>query len=173
MTKPQLKAIDPTTGEIFAPFFRTPHNYDRDSASQTSGLACDPADSCTQQHHAEDADINELVRRFGLGQPMPTNLQMPQHGDFSDVTDFQTALNLIRQAEAQFMTLPPDVRDRFNHDPGRLISFLENPNNREEADRMGLLAKPREKSRDGNELPLRVVIESAPGTPPANGETKQ
>lgn len=52
-------------------FFRTPYNYDKDDVSRETALNTwiDPETgeeltSQTQQHHKEECDINEIVRRF-------------------------------------------------------------------------------------------------------------
>ena len=89
-----------------------------------NALYCDDK-SLTQQHFAEECDINEIVRRFGLTGTVPEDYRAPQYGDFSEVTDYHTALNAVRAADAAFMELPADLRYRFSNDPARLIAFLE------------------------------------------------
>jgi phage internal scaffolding protein len=73
---------------------------------------------------------------------------MPLTGDFVDVPDFQTALNLVISAQDEFMKVPADVRARFNNDPGELMAFLEDDKNRDEAIKLGLVNAPPEKTRD-------------------------
>lgn len=119
---------------------RAPFAYDVDQASLDAGLAND-LPSLTQQSFAEDADINTIVERFGLTGQLPEALP-PQYGDFSGVVDFQTAMNAVRVAGEGFMTLPAQLRARFENDPSRLISFLEDPGNRDEAISLGLVNKP-------------------------------
>lgn len=120
------------------PFLRTPFNYDRDAASNESGLSCQD-ESLAIQSAAEEANINTIVRRFGLTGQMPAQVAMPRSGDFTNVPDFHTAMNLIRQAEEGFMQVPADVRARFGNDPQRFMDFLEDDGNREEAIKLGLL----------------------------------
>ena len=45
-------------------------------------------------------------------------------GDFTNIPDFHTAMNLVRQAQEEFVRIPADVRARFNNDPGRFMEFL-------------------------------------------------
>jgi len=130
------------------PFFRAPWNYDRDQASRETGLAMDGSDGRTQQQFAEECDINTIVRRFGLDGELPSTVATPLSGDFTGVVDFQTAMNLVRKAEESFATLPARLRSRFNHDPGELIAFLDDPRNRSEAEQLGLVALPPERPRD-------------------------
>lgn len=136
--------IDTNTGELMELILRTENNYDRDEASYVSGLKCQD-ESRTQQQFAEEADINTIVRRFGISGIMPADFGMPQSADFSEtITDYHTALNLIRRADEDFMQLPGQLRERFQNDPQRLIDFIENPANLEEARELKL-AKPAEK----------------------------
>lgn len=142
---------------------RAPFAYDADAVSLENGLACDPDESKTQQSAEAECNINEIVRRFGLTGEMPENFVMPQWGvDATGALDFHAAMNAVREAEAAFMTLPAEVRVRFGHDPGSLMSFLEDEKNRDEALKLGLLAKPPEKTRDVvqavDELAQKLVV---------------
>lgn len=132
-------------------FLRTQFNYEPDKIRLDSALFCDaedPEDNRTQQQFKEESDINEIVRRFGLTGEMPDNPRVPQYGDFEEVTDFQSAMNAVRQAEEGFMELPADVRARFANDPQRLMDFLADEANRDEARKLGLVRLPPEVPRD-------------------------
>lgn len=123
--------------KIVKPFIRTPYNYDREAASAETGLLCvEP--SLAVQSQKDDADINVIVRRFGLTGTLPENVRVPTYGDFSEVVDFQSAMNVVRQAQEAFDELPSDVRLRFNNDPQRLIEFLNDEANLDEAVRLGI-----------------------------------
>lgn len=63
------------------------------------------------------------------------------YGDFSDVDDYHTMMNKIISAQEAFQELPVNIKKRFDQDPGKLIDFLNNPENREEAERLGLVNK--------------------------------
>lgn len=143
-------------------FWRSGYNYDRDAASLETGVVCDPEEDKTQQQFAEESDINTIVRRFGLTGEMPSDLRAPVSGDFTGVTDFQTAMNAVRQAEEEFMRMPAEMRYRFSNSPQRLLEFLEDGNNREEAIKLGLIPKPRELTRAGDPVP-GVVPGVVPG----------
>lgn len=129
-------------------FLRAPFNYDVVAASDAAGLACDPDDCFTQQSFREECDINEIVRRFGLTGELPENLAMPVSGDFTGISDFQEAMNVVRRAEEEFLRVPAELRARFNNEPGRLVAFLADDKNREEAVKLGLVNPPVEKPRD-------------------------
>jgi len=135
-----------------------------DGSEIQAGLdACyrDETPSLTQQQFAEEADINTLVRRFGLdAQPMPIAPFNPEdYGDFTDVPDLRTALDLVNDAKNRFMALPPKLRARFHNQPGELWAFVNDPENGDESVRLGLLARASD------------VVTSQPETdaPPAGG----
>lgn len=121
-------------------FCRSPFNYSTDDVSRETGFSSDKP-SLTKQSFREECDINTIVRRFGLTGEMPSPLS-PQFGDFSEVVDFQTAMNAIRRAGEDFMTLPASLRSRFDNDPSRLIAFLEDKANFDEAVKLGLVNSP-------------------------------
>lgn len=121
-------------------FLRTPYNYDRQAVSDETGLKCEDPPR-TVQDGKDDADINVIMERYartGQFQP-PANL--PQYGDFTSVSDFQSALNLVIQAESGFMQLPAKLRSRFHNDPAALLAFLDDPGNLSEAQELGIVPK--------------------------------
>lgn len=121
------------------PTVRQAFDYDTDQVSQATGMEFDPEEGRTQQSFRDEVDINTIVERFGLTGELPDNMRLPQSGDFTGITDFHTAMSAVRQAQEQFMQLPGAMRERFNHDPQRLLSFLEDPGNLEEARKLGLV----------------------------------
>lgn len=129
-------------------FVRGFNNYDVDEASAKAAVSIAPEERMTQQQFKDECDINTIVRRFGLTGVVPQNFAMPQSGDFTGVTDFHTAMNVVRASQEAFMTLPGEVRARFANSPQRLMDFLHDPQNRDEAIRLGLAQKPAEVPRD-------------------------
>lgn len=139
-----MDILDESTGELitreFVPVFvRSENNYDMFAASQASGLECRDA-SRTLQSQAEEADINVLVRRFGVTGEVPITKRMPSYGDFTGTNDYRTALEMVMQAEDSFMQVPAEIRARFHNDPGAFADFCENPANLDELRKMGLAA---------------------------------
>lgn len=143
-------------------FFRTPYNYDRDAASVESGISFDQAENQTQQHFAEECDINTIVRRFGVTHELPASFRAPAYGDFTGVDDYQSALNAVMEADRAFMSLPGELRARFENKPQALLEFLADPANRKEAEELGLVKPPAEVDRAGGTLPLVPPV-PAPG----------
>jgi len=120
------------------PFLRTPYNYDTDAASNESGLHCEDA-SLAQQHFKDECDINNILRQFNITGLLPEAPLSPRYGDFTGVVDYHSALNQVIAAEDEFMSLPATLRARFENDPARLIEFLNNPQNKDEAVSLGLV----------------------------------
>lgn len=115
--------------------------YDTDAVSVETGLLCEDV-SLAVQSSKEEADINVLVKRFGLTGQLPQGVIAPTFGDFGEVFDFHSAMNVIAQANEAFDAMPAEVRYRFQNDPGRFLEFVQDANNREEAIRLGIANAP-------------------------------
>lgn len=129
---------------IKPPFLRTPYNYDVDKASDASGLSC-PEPTLAQQHPRDECDINYIVERFGItGQLPPHSGPMPTYGDFTGVTDYRDALEAVMKADEAFMSLPANVRERFDNDPALFVDFCSSndPQDRSLAMELGLIPPP-------------------------------
>jgi len=119
------------------PFVRHPYNYDADQASLRTGLSC-PEPTLAQQQFRDECDINVITERFGLTGQLPVGVRAPSYGDFTGVSDFQSAMQAVRQAQESFMLFPAAVRERFANNPQRLLEFCADPANLEEARSLGL-----------------------------------
>lgn len=120
------------------PFLRTPYNYDRNVASNESGVACEEP-SLAQQQFKDECDINNILRQFNITGLLPESPLSPRYGDFTGIKDYQSALNAVMAAEEGFMTLPAETRAMFGNDPEQLINFLDNPANKDQAIKLGLI----------------------------------
>lgn len=151
-------AID-VYGEITTPFLRTRFNYDMNRASLLSGLHCSD-ETRTQQQFGDECDINTIVRRFGLTGELPQGLKVPMQGDFTEVFDYQSSLDLLREADQAFMQMPAEIRERFGNDPGRFVEFTSDPKNVKQCREWGL-AEP-ERAR---QAPIEVRVIPDPSEP--------
>lgn len=153
--------IDKETGEIIAPMVRTPYNYDGDAVSRETGLACaDPTRA--QQQFKDDSDINTIVKRFGLTGQLPDNVRTPVEGDFTSVSDYHTAMNVVRRSQEAFMEMPADVRARFSNDPGKFMAFVNDKNNLDEARKLGIAVPAPTPAPAPEPMLVRVVPDPAP-----------
>lgn len=134
LTNPE---IDGGEERLIVPFVRSAYNYDRDMVSQQTSLFCDDP-SLAQQHMAEDADINVIVKRFGITGQLPQGVRLPEYGDFTGVHDYRSALEAVQAAEEDFSALPADLRAKFDNNPQLYLDFVENPSNKEQLYELGL-----------------------------------
>lgn len=118
---------------------RSPFAYDVDLVSLESGIEC-PEPTKAIQSQAEEADINTIVKRFGITGQLPQNVRAPTYADFDHVLDFHSAQNAIIAAKDSFMRMPAALRARFDNDPGLFVDFCSDEANREELAKMGLLS---------------------------------
>lgn len=98
--------------------------FDSREVSDLTSLHTGP-ETLVQQHFAVEQDINTIVRRFGLTSELPAQVSGGMYGDFTGVTDYDSAVARIARADEAFMALPADVRERFGNDPGQLIRLAQ------------------------------------------------
>lgn len=129
-------------------------------------LYCDPEEGRTRQEFAEEADVNHLMARFEKTGQLPFNsVGAPAYLDVSEVPDLATALQVVEDAKAAFMTLPAKVRAEFENDPVQFVQYAENPENIARMREWGLA--PPEKLPDP---PMRVeVVNASAGQDGASG----
>lgn len=99
----------------------------------------------TVQASKEETDINLIIARAVKGADiLHVNDRVGRYGDFSNVPSYQEALDLVKRAQGMFADLPANVRERFANDAARMVSFLQDPANYDEAVKLGLvIAKPK------------------------------
>ena len=103
-------------------------------------MHCEDA-SLAQQHYKEECDINTILEKFNITGLLPEQPLSPRYGDFTGIGDYHTAMNRVFAAQDEFEALPAQIRARFGNDPAQLIEFLENSENRPEAEVLGLVEK--------------------------------
>lgn len=107
---------------VTPPFFKTPHNYDRDKESHALGLACrDP--SKTQQQFAKDADINTILAKFQQTGELPITGQ-PQYLNIDKPFDLQDQIVTRHQVEEAWNALPAAVRNILK-DPKTFADYVD------------------------------------------------
>ena len=117
------------------------HRYDekQDEVSQRSGLSCAKDPGRTKQSAKDECDINVITRKYEKTGALPDLIRLePRYGDFSNVPDFQAALDIVNLAEAQFSALDAHVRLRFGNDPAQFLAFASDKANMGELVKMGL-----------------------------------
>lgn len=93
----------------------------------------------TKQSMASETDVNQIMARWiHQGLPPIGNGGTPKYGDFSNAIDFQTALDQVREAQAQFDLLPAHVRRHCQNDPAQFLEMAFDPERRDELVKLGL-----------------------------------
>lgn len=121
-------------------------------------LVC-PEETLTRQTEIDACDINFILARYARSGEPPVFIYGKEgaSGDFSDIATFEQTQDLIAAASAYFDQLPAKTKERFNQNPAKLLDFLADEENNEEAIRLGLRPKP--------DTP--APADTPPATPPA------
>lgn len=135
----------------------TLHGYSWAEVSDLSGVDTGP-ETMVQQHFRDEVDVNTIVRRFGLSSDLPAAVNAGVYGDFTGIEDYASAVAAIDRAHEGFMRLPAQVREKFDNDPGRLISAAHSMS---EADFLSAFA---EKVQDGQPAAPAGVVELPDGS---------
>lgn len=115
----------------------------------------------TQQNFKQECDINHILKKYQkTGIIEHANRFQGNYTDLSEVADFQTACNIVIEAQEAFNSLPSSIRKQFSNDPQEFLSFVENPENHDSMIQMGLIPSP--------EKPIAPEAQTAePDTPTA------
>lgn len=98
--------------------------------------------SMTVQSMKDECDINKIIARVAKGGDLNhVEARVAQYGDFTNVPSYDEALNLVQRAQGMFMSMSPEVRERFANDPGLMVKFLQDEKNYDEAVELGLCVK--------------------------------
>ena len=111
------------------------------------GSTVDTGEGLTEQAHKNECDMNYILRdykRTGFIRHAKDN-----QGRYDDVSvqDFQDAMFIVAEANNMFAELPAAVRKDFNNDPAAFLGFVQNPENQEKLQSMGII-----KGNDGVDL---------------------
>lgn len=123
-----------------------------------------PTETLVEQGGREDCDINRVMAKIYRGEFQDKTMNRGMYGDFSNVTDYQTAKMQLLAAEATFSMLPAEIRKRFDNSPEKVLAFIDDPKNMDECIQMGLLEKT------AREAPVAVTEQTAPPNEPASAE---
>jgi len=100
-------------------------------------------ESLTHQSMKDECDINKIMSRWQkTGVLEHVSKYEGRYGDFLSVTDYQSSLNAIMEAQEAFASLPSTIRDHFSNDPSNFLSAFDDPERREELISLGLIEVP-------------------------------
>lgn len=96
----------------------------------------------TQQNQLNETDINKMSAKYLrtrlAGNP---NGRKPMFITVPSAT-FHDMMNKVVQIQDQFQRLSANIRRKFMNNPTVMLSWLENPDNRREGVKMGLIDDP-------------------------------
>lgn len=110
-------------------------------------------ESLTNQADKKACDINNILKkaeRTGVIEHL--NAHAGQYGDFTTAEDYKASLDQILNAQDMFMSLPSNIRKKFDNDPAEFLAFVDDPANQEEMVSLGL-AEPLPTSPDAGASP--------------------
>lgn len=99
--------------------------------------------SRTKQSHKYESDIHNQLMKFATREQLQMSqlAAKPIYGDFSKLPDFHEAQTMVARTKEYFVELPSHIRARFHNDPSEFVSFVGNPNNIDEAVKLGIMEK--------------------------------
>lgn len=135
----------------------------------------------TKQEPAASQDINTIVERHrvtGVYTTGHVSERVAMYGDFTGIHNmsYDDQLMAIQDAHEVFMRIPAQIRARFDNSPQKLIDWVTNPENKAEAQKIGLLPKPERFIAKKVGEPLSKPPEKQPETaqePPKKAEGAQ
>lgn len=149
------------------PRFNWRHQYDqtRDEIEGDLAGTVNNEPSRTVQSFAPDADLNVIAKRFGINGIPTTPIDPANFRDTTQDPDLRQVLEHQREAKDSFRALPEKLRKRFHNDPLEMWTFVNDPDNAEEAVRLGLLTR---RNADADADPANTSTTTSRGTATAN-----
>lgn len=100
--------------------------------------------SRTQQHFKDDADINNIMKKYlKTGQVNWLKNKPGKYLDLSNMPkDYSEALKKVEAVETTFAAMSSEIRNRFQNNPQAMIEFMADDKNLEESYSLGLRIKP-------------------------------
>ncbi|AXL15554.1 internal scaffolding protein [Microviridae sp.] len=133
----------------------------------------------TQQQYKEQADINFIMQKYGEQAVLQHYSQFEgDYSEFTDDFDYQTVRNKLLDADAMFLSLPSNIRQKFNNNPKKFLDFVQDEDNLEELYTLGLKKRPTTNTEPvvtstGNGASSEVIGEVTTGNQAHNPRTPQ
>jgi phage internal scaffolding protein len=96
----------------------------------------------TDPQFKDSCDVNMILKKYQTtGVFTHATSKQGQYADLTNITNYQDMLHQVMYANEAFNLLPSSIRTRFGNDPATLLTFIQDPNNYEEALKLGLVNK--------------------------------
>ena len=97
-------------------------------------------ESLTKQEFKDSCDINNIIAKYQkTGVLEHVNRFQGDYADVATELDYRAVQDILIKAHDAFDSLPSSIRDRFANDPANFLAFVENPDNKPEMAKLGLL----------------------------------
>lgn len=124
-----------------------------------------PTESMTSQEFKDECDVNRIMARYMKDGFWPAKERQGQYGDFTMFEDLAAAVEVVQGASEAFSELPAQVRKRFKNNPQELVDFVRNPENIDEAVKLGIV--------DKRFVPKKEVPDSPAPSPSKDGKKEE
>lgn len=102
--------------------------------------------SLTKQSFKDEVNINSIIGKYArTGMITHVNKKQPFYGDVSSIQSYQDSLNVVVRGRELFDSMSSTVRARFSNDVNKMIEFLSDEGNLDEAVKLGICL-PRNKA---------------------------
>lgn len=102
-----------------------------------------------EQSQRDQCDINKIIRKYDkTGLITHVRNVEARYGDVTGL-EFKTAMDRVIEMQQLFDQMPSHIRKRFSNDPALYLEFMENPENRDEAIKLGLILPETPADKDG------------------------
>lgn len=147
--------------------------YDPESRVKPPRIFCEVDDegkpvTKTKLDQAEACDINNIMRQHGRRTVVAHLAQHQPYYGVDLAVDYETAFNLVNQADEIFMTLPAKSRELFGNNPAHWLDAVAGEQDPEKLKELltGEAPEPAPDPGPGPESPP-VAPEASPEAPPA------
>lgn len=98
-------------------------------------------ESITKQSQKDDCDINLIMARFvKTGVMEHQRIHGAEYG-FASADSFNESMQIVAKGKTMFEELPSSIRTKFENDPAKFLDFVQDENNRDAMQEMGLAEK--------------------------------
>lgn len=119
-----------------------------------------PEKSMAKQSFKDECDINTIMaKHMATGLVDHVGKYQGRYMDLPDENGYHENINRLMAAEAAFQSLPSQIRSKFDNDPGKFLGWVQNPENQDEINALGLGLK-------ASEAAPEVAIAPAPKKAP-------
>lgn len=115
--------------------------FDRDVDDKGNRIEDGPSMDRVLPEFLHESKLETIMKR-AMKTGMVNAVPGAYYGDFTSSTDWLERQNAVIEYQRYFDSLPAETKDYFANNPANLLDFINDPNNREEAIKLGILKKP-------------------------------